>query len=470
MTIATPRPGLHVKFVEDLRDLLGERVTESMPLREQHSHGEGVADVGFPDLVAFARSTEEVAAVLALCSRHRVPVVPFGAGSSVEGQVAAVKGGVSLDLTAMNAILDVSAESLDCRVQAGVTREQLNHELRTQGLFFTVDPGADATIGGMAATRASGTNAVRYGTMRENVLGLTVVTPVGKIIRTGGRARKSSAGIDLTRLYVGSEGTLGVITEIQLRLQGLPEAVVAATCQFDRFEDTVGTVSAALQSGLSVARIELIDEVQMKACIGYSKLTGFAEKPTLFMEFHGSPSGALEDLSNMEELALSFGAQDFVKAERPEERTKLWTARHNAYHATKWLCPGKHNMGTDACVPISEFAACIIETKEDIIASGMVAPIVGHVGDGNFHLGIMHDPADAAETEQAGALAARVSERAIRFGGTCSGEHGIGLHKMRFMEAEHGEALEVMRAIKAALDPLGIMNPGKMLPPGKGVE
>lgn len=470
MTIATPRPGLDVKFVEDLCGLLGERVTESMPLREQHSHGEGVADVGLPDLVALVRSTEEVAAVLALCSRRRVPVVPFGAGSSVEGQVAAVKGGVSLDLTDMNAILDVSAGSLDCRVQAGVTREQLNHDLRAQGLFFTVDPGADATIGGMAATRASGTNAVRYGTMRENVLGLTVVTPAGKIIRTGGRARKSSAGIDLTRLYVGSEGTLGVITEIQLRLQGLPEAVVAATCQFDRFEDAVGTVSAALQSGLGVARIELIDDVQMKACIGYSKLTGFAEKPTLFMEFHGSPSGVLEDLSNMEELALSFSARDFVKAERPEERTKLWTARHNAYHATKWLCPGKHNMGTDACVPISEFAACIVETKEDIIASGMVAPIVGHVGDGNFHLGIMHDPADTAETGQAEALAARVSERAIRLGGTCSGEHGIGLHKIRFMEAEHGEALEVMRAIKAALDPLDIMNPGKMLPPGKGVE
>lgn len=470
MTLMAFRPDIDAAFVESLRLLLGERLTDSMPLREQHSHGEGVSDAGMPDLVAFVRTTEEVASVLALCNAHRVPVVPFGAGSSVEGQVAAAKGGVSLDLTGMNAILAVSPESLDCRVQAGVTREQLNHDLRAQGLFFTVDPGADATIGGMAATRASGTNAVRYGTMRENVLGLTVVTPAGRIIRTGGRARKSSAGLDLTRLYVGSEGTLGVITEIQLRLHGLPEAVVAATCQFDRFEDAVTTVSVALQSGLRVARIELIDEVQMKACIGYSKLTGFAEKPTLFMEFHGSPSGVTEDLSNMEELALSFGAQEFLKAERPEDRMRLWTARHNAYHATKWLCPGKHNMGTDACVPISEFAACIVETKEDIIASGMVAPIVGHVGDGNFHLGIMHDPNDAAETHRAEALAARVSERAIRFGGTCSGEHGIGLHKMRFMQAEHGEALDVMRAIKAALDPQGIMNPGKMLPSGMGVD
>lgn len=469
MNVIPPRQGLDGGFVDRLRDLLGDRVTDSMALREQHSHGEGVADAGLPDLVVFAERNEEVAAVLELCSLFNVPVVPFGAGSSVEGQLAAIRGGISLDLTGMSAILDVSAESLDCRVQAGVTREQLNHELRAQGLFFTVDPGADATIGGMAATRASGTNAVRYGTMRENVLGLTVVTPAGRIIRTGGRARKSSAGLDLTRLYVGSEGILGIITEIQLRLQGLPEAVVAATCQFDQFEDAVGTVSAALQSGLRVARIELIDEVQMKACIGYSKLTGFAEKPTLFMEFHGSPNGVGEDLSNMEELALSFGAQDFLKAERPEDRTRLWTARHNAYHATKWLCPGKNNMGTDACVPISEFAACIMATKEDILKSGMVAPIVGHVGDGNFHLGIMHDPADAEETARADELAARVSERAIRFGGTCSGEHGIGLHKMRFMEAEHGDALDVMRAIKAALDPLGIMNPGKMLPQGKGV-
>lgn len=452
-------------FKNELAGMLGERISFSAVLREQHSHGEGYAARGVPDAVVFAESTEQVASVVRLCRKHLVPVVPFGAGSSLEGHVAAVRGGVSLDLTRMNRILQVSAEALDCRVEAGVTREQqLNAHLRAEGLFFTVDPGADATIGGMAATRASGTNAVRYGTMRENVLGLTVVTPAGDVIRTGGRARKSSAGFDLTRLYVGSEGTLGVITEIQVRLQGLPEAVIAATCQFERFEDAVDTVTTALQSGLRMARIELLDEVQMRGCIGYSKLEGFEEKPTLFLEFHGSPSGVREDAESMQELALIFNGSLFRHAERPEDRTLLWKARHNCYHASKWLAPGKDNMGTDACVPLSEFAACINETKEDVRESGLIAPLVGHVGDGNFHLGIMHDPEDAEETARADALAARVGERAIRYGGTCSGEHGIGLHKRRYMEAEHGAALKVMRAIKLALDPDGIMNPGKMLP------
>ena len=451
-------------FKDALLALFGERASFSAALREQHSHGEGYAAVGMPDAVVFAETTDEVSALLKLCSAARVPVVPFGAGSSLEGHVAAVHGGVSLDLTRMNRILQVSAEALDCRVEAGVTRERLNSDLRAEGLFFSVDPGADATIGGMAATRASGTNAMRYGTMRENVLGLTVVTPAGEIIRSGGRARKSSAGLDLTRLYVGSEGTLGVITEVQLRLQGLPEAMVVATCQFDRFEDAVGTVTTALQSGLRIARIELLDEVQIRGCIGYSKIEGFDEKPTLFFEFHGSQSGVREDASAMEELALAFGASRFRHAERPEERTRLWKARHNCYHASKWLAPGKDNMGTDACVPLSEFAACITETKEDVRRSGLIAPLVGHVGDGNFHLGIMHDPNDADETARADALAARVSERAIRYGGTCSGEHGIGLHKRQYMAAEHGAALDVMRAIKQALDPLNIMNPGKMLP------
>lgn len=456
-------------FKNELVDMLGERVSFSTVLREQHSHGEGYSAKGVPDAVVFAESTEQVASVVRLCRKHLVPVVPFGAGSSLEGHVAAVRGGVSLDLTRMNRILQISAEALDCRVEAGVTREQLNAHLRAEGLFFTVDPGADATIGGMAATRASGTNAVRYGTMRENVLGLTVVTPDGDIIRTGGRARKSSAGLDLTRLYVGSEGTLGVMTEIQVRLQGLPEAVVAATCQFERFEDAVGTVTTALQSGLRLARIELLDEIQMRGCIGYSRLEGFEEKPTLFLEFHGSPSGVREDAENMQDLALAFNGGLFHRAQRPEDRTLLWKARHNCYHASKWLAPGKDNMGTDACVPLSEFAACINETKQDVRESGLIAPLVGHVGDGNFHLGIMHDPEDAEETARAEALAARVSERAIRHGGTCSGEHGIGLHKMRYMEAEHGAALKVMRAIKRALDPDNIMNPDKMLPDDRDV-
>lgn len=460
------QPGMIVEetFINHISALFGERASFSRVIREQHSHGEGYSVRGMPDVVIFAETTAEVSALMQACSRYGVPVVPFGAGSSLEGHVAAVRGGVSLDLTRMKAILQVSPEALDCRVEAGVTREELNAALRNQGLFFPVDPGADATIGGMAATRASGTNAVRYGTMRDNVLGLTVVTPQGEIIRTGGRARKSSSGLDLTRLYVGSEGTLGVITEIQLRLQGLPEAVIAATCQFERFEDAVSTVTTALQCGFRMARIELLDEVQMRGCIGYSRLEGFEEKPTLFLEFHGTPAGVREDAASMEELALSFNGSAFRQAEKPEDRTALWKARHNCYHATMWLCPGKNNMGTDACVPLSEFAACINETRQDVLASGLTAPLVGHVGDGNFHLGIMHDPHDARETQQAEELAARVSERAIRYGGTCTGEHGIGLHKRRYMEAEHGAALGVMRAIKQALDPAGLMNPGKMLP------
>ncbi|CAH1652669.1 FAD-binding oxidoreductase [Chelatococcus asaccharovorans] len=457
-------PPVTQTFRDELSNLFGDRASFSLVLREQHSHGEGYSFQGMPDAVVFAETADDVADLVKLCRRHGVPVVPFGAGSSLEGHVAAVRGGVSLNMMRMNRILDVSVEALDCRVEAGVTREQLNAHLRTQGLFFSVDPGADATIGGMAATRASGTNAVRYGTIRENVLGLTVVTPSGVIIRTGGRARKSSAGLDLTRLYVGSEGTLGVITEVQVRLQGLPEAVLVATCQFDTFENAVATVTTALQSGLRLARIELLDEVQMRGCIGYSKLEGFAAKPTLFMEFHGSPAGVREDGAAMQKLALEFNGRHFRHAERPEERTLLWKARHNCYHATKWLCPGKDNMGTDACVPLSEFAACITETKQDVRDSGLIAPLVGHVGDGNFHLGIMHDRNDPDETARAEALAVRVAERAIRYGGTCTGEHGIGLHKRRFMEAEHGAALDVMRAIKQALDPDNIMNPGKMLP------
>jgi len=455
---------MNEQFKAELNAILGQRASYSMALREQHSHGEGYYQRHLPDAVAFAHSTQEVAAIVTLCHRHLVPIVPFGAGSSLEGHVNAVHGGVSLDMTQMNAILHISPESLDCRVQAGVTREQLNSDLRADGLFFPVDPGADATIGGMAATRASGTMAVRYGTMRENVLGLTVVTPKGEIICTGGRARKSSTGFDLTRLYIGSEGTLGVITEIQLRLQGIPEGVMVATCQFDQFEDAVATVTATLQYGLRVARIELIDEVQMRACIGYSKLQQFAEKPTLFLEFHGSPNSVKEDAANWEELAHSFNGENFYHAEKTEERNALWKARHNCYHASKWLCPGRDNMGTDACVPISEFAACINETKQDARESGLTVMLVGHVGDGNFHLGIMHDPQDVEETERAEALASRVSERAIRYGGTCSGEHGVGIHKRRYMVAEHGEAIKVMFAIKQALDPDNLMNPGKIFP------
>jgi D-lactate dehydrogenase (cytochrome) len=372
---------------------------------------------------------------------------------------------VSLDLSQMNRVLEINADDLDCRVQAGVTREQINAELRGTGLFFPIDPGANATIGGMAATRASGTNAVRYGTMRENVLGLTVVTSDGRIVRTGGRARKSAAGYDLTRLFVGSEGTLGIITEIQLRLYGVPEAMAAAVCQFPDLASATATVTIAMQHGIPVARIELLDDVQMRACIRYSKLEGFAEKPTLFFEFHGSDAGVAEQAGQMQAIAEEHGGSAFEWATRSEDRTRLWKARHAAYYAAMALVPGAQGFATDACVPISRLAECIRETKADIDATGLVAPIVGHVGDGNFHLVVLFDPADPAQRAKAEALAERVSLRAIAMGGTCTGEHGIGVHKLGALVVEHGEGVELMRAIKRALDPHGIMNPGKTVPP-----
>jgi len=448
--------------------VLGERIVTSRVVREQHGHGEGLPDCAMPDAVAFAQTTGEVAAIAAICNETRTPLIPFGAGSSLEGHVVPLHGGVALDLSGMTKIIAVNAESMDCRVEAGVTKEQLNTELRSSGLFFPVDPGAHATLGGMAATRASGTNAVRYGTMREVTLGLTVVTPDGRIIRTGGRARKSSAGLDLTRLYVGSEGTLGIITEIALKLSGIPETIASAVCQFPDMESAVGTVIAALQIGIGVARIELADQIQMRACIRYSKLDEFRELPTLFFEFHGTPAVVAEQTETMQSLASEFGGSGFQFANKPEERSRLWTARHNAYFANVALIPGYKLIGTDACVPISELAACIEATQKDIEESGMVAPLVGHVGDGNFHLAILFDPDKHEERRKAEALASRVSLRAIEFGGTCTGEHGIGIGKIRYMETEHGDALDVMRAIKAALDPNGIMNPGKMLPSGTG--
>ena len=447
-----------------LSTLLGDRLSGAAVDREQHSHGEGVKDVGLPDLVVWPVSTEEVAGIARICSDHGVAMVPFGAGSSLEGQVAAVAGGVSIDLSRMDRLIEVNPGSLDCRVEAGMRRLRLNEELRATGLFFPLDPGADATLGGMAATRASGTNAVGYGTMREAVLGLTVVTPDGRIIRTGGRARKSATGYDLTRLYIGSEGTLGLITELQLRLVGRPEGVVTAVCQFPSLAAATGTASLALQMGLRLARIELFDEVQMAACIAYSRLEGMESRASLFVEFHGTPMAVAEQAEIFRELAEGEGATGFARAETQEARDRLWKARHDAYHAVMALRPGCNNMGTDACVPIENLAPCLLETQEDVRGSGLVAPIVGHVGDGNFHLGILFDPDSAEERARAEALADRVSHRALRFGGSCSGEHGVGLHKSRYLPAEHGEALEVMRAIKAALDPGGLMNPGKIFP------
>lgn len=458
-----PAPGIIAEVKTRLAERLGARVTSVQAVLEQHSHGEGLPAVGMPDLVVFPETNEEVAFVLALCNERRVAVTPFGAGSSLEGQLAALAGGVSLDMSRFDKILEVSPESLDCRVQAGVTREALNAEIRDTGLFFPVDPGANASIGGMASTRASGTNAVRYGTMRENILGLTVVTPDGRIVRTGSRARKSSAGLDLTHLYVGSEGTLAVITEVQLKLYGLPETIVAAVCQFTSLEGAVAAVVAALQSNLKMARIELLDDVQMRAAIRYSRLD-YVETPTLFLEFHGTPAGVQEEVEMMQAITADHGGGEFQFAERPEDRNRLWKARHNSYQAVMALSPGKSNMGTDACVPISALPACLLETKADIVASGLTAPIVGHVGDGNFHLGILFDPRDAAETERAEALAFRTARRAIAMGGTCSGEHGVGLHKIVHMRAEHGEGVALMKAVKNALDPIGIMNPGKLYP------
>jgi len=448
-----------------LRNDYGDRAVTAQAVREQHSHGEGLADAALPDVVVFPHTNDEVAAIVRLCHAARIPIIAFGVGTSLEGHVAALYGGVCLDFSQMNRVLEVNDADLDCRVQAGVTREQLNAELKGTGLFFPIDPGANATIGGMASTRASGTNAVRYGTMRENVLGLTVVTADGRIVKTGGRARKSSAGYDLTRLLVGSEGTLGIITEVQLRLYGLPEAISAAVCQFPDLKSAVDTVIVAMQLGIPVARIELLDDVQMDACIRYSQLTEFAPKPTLFFEFHGSEAGVREQAETIQSLAADHGGSRFQWATKPEDRSRLWKARHNAYYAALALAPGKQGFATDACVPISRLTDCVLETQADIVQTGLIAPIVGHVGDGNFHLVVLFDPARPEERAKAEALAARVALRAIAMGGTCTGEHGVGMHKLDALVAEHGEAVTLMQAVKRALDPHDILNPGKTVPP-----
>ncbi|MEK0085489.1 FAD-binding oxidoreductase [Benzoatithermus flavus] len=446
-----------------LCQLLGDRFTTAEALREQHGRGEAYHAPHLPDAVAFAESTEEVSRIVRICAEHAIPVVPFGVGTSLEGHVAAVRGGISLDLGHMSRVLAVHAEDLDVTVEAGVTRKQLNAHLRDTGLFFPIDPGADATIGGMAATRASGTNAVRYGTMRENVLGLTVVLADGRIIRTGGRARKSAAGYDLTRLFVGSEGTLGVITEITLKLYGIPEAISAAVCSFGSVDDAVRAVIQTIQAGIPVARIELLDELQMQGCIQYSKLEGYPAAPTLFYEFHGSEAGVKEQAEQAMAIAEDCGAEGFQWATRPEDRNRLWQARHDAYYAGLSLRPGAKSWVTDVCVPISALAECIHATREDVAQAGLLAPIVGHVGDGNFHLQMLVDPASPEEMAKAAALNKRLVRRAIAMGGTCTGEHGVGMGKMDSLAEEAGEAIEVMAAIKRTLDPLNILNPGKVV-------
>ncbi len=449
-----------------LRERFGERVSIAGAVLDHHAGGgEGVPISSRPDAVVFPLDNDEVAFVARCCNDAGIPIVPYGTGTGLEAHVAAVHGGISLDLSRMDRILTVSGDSLDCRVQAGVTRLQLNAAVRDQGLFFPIDPGANASLGGMASTRASGTAAVRYGTMRDAVLGLTVVTADGRIVRTGTRARKTAAGLDLTRLFVGGEGVLGIVTEVQLRLWGLPETVQAAVCQFASVEAAMQAVIGTLQMGIPVARIELLDAVQMGACIAYSKLEGMQPQPTLFVEFHGTPASVREQIEMVEQLAGDAGGSGFAWAERPEDRSRLWKARHDVTYANLALRPGCRMIGTDACVPIAELAECIAQTLDDVARSGLVAPLVGHVGDGNFHLGILFDPANGEERERAEALAERVSLRAIDFGGTCTGEHGIGLHRRHQLVAEHGEGVELMRAIKQALDPKGIMNPGKMFLP-----
>ena len=450
-------------LVTELRTLLGERASTGAAQRGHHSHGESWHTAAEPDVVVFPETTEEVAAVVRVAARHGAPIVPFGSGSSLEGHVSALAGGVSLDLTRMNRILRVSADDLDCTVEAGVTRKQLSRHVNPMGLEFWVDPGADATIGGMAATRASGTTTVRYGTMREAVLGVTAVLADGRVIRTGGRARKSAAGYDLTRLYVGSEGTLGVITEVTLRLFGLPDGISAAVCPFQTFEGAVRTVITTLQLGIPIARIEFLDERMIDAVNRYSK-TSYALYPTLFFEFHGiSDRSVAEQAEAVQAIAKEHGGLQFEWATTPEARATLWHARHNVHHAGVALRPGCKMWVTDVCVPISRLAECLIETRAELDTLPLTAPIVGHAGDGTFHVLCVVNPDDPEEMKVAKAMNARLVHRALAMGGTCTGEHGVGFGKMDYLEEEHGEAVEVMKAIKRALDPQNMMNPGKMV-------
>ena len=451
------------QVIASIRGFLGERLSTAQAMREQHSRGEDTTPPTLPDAVAFVQTTDEVSRVMALCHQHGVPVVPFGAGTSLEGHVNPVRGGISLDLSQMTAVLELNTEDMDCLIEPGVTRQALNDFLRAEGLFFPVDPGSHCTIGGMCATRASGTNAVRYGTIRENVLGLEVVLADGRVIQTGGRTRKAANGYDLTRLFIGSEGTLGVITKIRLRLHGIPEAISAAVCQFPNLASAVEAVSTVMQSGIPVARIELLDEDQMEACIRYSKLEGFAATTTLFLEFHGSPASVVEQAEAVQAVAQDFGATSFEAATDPEARNRLWKARHDAYWAAIALKPGHRGITTDVCVPISRLTEAVVKAKETAKASGQTSCIVGHVGDGNFHCLILFPENDQAALEKAWALDREIVAQGLALGGTCSGEHGIGLGKREFLEQEHGDgALSVMRALKATLDPKGIMNPGKM--------
>ena len=455
-----------LQFIAAMRERFGGRFSTAAAVRAHHGKDESSLPPAPPDAVLFAQSTAEVAEAVRICRTHRIPIIPFGTGTSLEGHLLAVRGGLSIDLSNMNAVLAVRSEDLDATVQPGVTRKQLNAALHGTGLFFPIDPGADASLGGMAATRASGTNAVRYGTMRDNVLAMTVVTADGAIVKTGSRAKKSAAGYDLTRLFIGSEGTLGIITELTVRLYPVPEAISSAVCAFPSVVDAVGTVIQTIQLGVPVARIELLDALAIKAINRHSKTT-LREAPTLFFEFHGSPAGVEEQARTVQSIASEHGGMDFEWATRPEDRSRLWQARHDVYYACLGLKPGARALTTDVCVPISRLADCITATVADVATSGLIAPLLGHVGDGNFHLVLLVDPGDGVEVARVHELSARLVERALEMEGTSTGEHGIGLGKQKYMVREHGDAaLAVMRAVKRALDPDDLMNPGKILPPG----
>ena len=454
---------LDTNLADALRALLGDRATTSRGVREHHGRDESSYPAAPPDAVVFPHTTEEVRDIVNLCRRHRTPIVPYGVGSSLEGHTLAIHGGVCMDLSQMNRILAVREADLDCTVQAGVTRKQLNEYIRHTGLMFPLDPGADATLGGMASTRASGTNAVRYGTMRENVISLTVVLADGRVIRTSRRARKSSAGYDLTRMFVGSEGTLGIITEVTLRLYAIPEAMSAAVCSFKDMAGAVDTVIQTLQSGIPIARSEALCATTMRAINAYSK-TGYPEQPTLFLEFHGTQASVEEQARLVQEIAHANGGLDFQWAARAEERNKLWQARHDAYFACLQLMHGTRCVATDVCVPISRLTECITETAKDIEKASRPIPLFGHVGDGNFHCVLLVRPHNEADLAEARAFNERLVSRALEMEGTCTGEHGIGFGKLKWLAREHGEGVELMRAIKRTFDPDNLMNPGKVFP------